>query len=85
MRLLLDTNAFLYTIIDSPAMSRRVRSLVESLEHDLLLSMASVWEMAIKVSIGKLTLSQPLDRLIASQLALARITLLPIAVSDTWA
>jgi PIN domain nuclease of toxin-antitoxin system len=85
VRLLLDTNAFLYSIVDSPALSRRARSLVESLEYELLLSIASVWEMAIKVSIGKLALAQPLDQLIASQLVAARISLLPITVSHAAA
>lgn len=85
MRLLLDTNAFLYSIVDSPALSRRARSLVESLEYELLLSIASVWEMAIKVSIGKLALAQPLDQLVARQLEVARITLLPVTVGHAAA
>lgn len=85
MRLLLDTNAFLYSIVDSPALSRRARSLVENLENELLLRIASVWEMAIKVSIGKLTIAQPLDQLIANQLDEARITILPITVSHAAA
>ena len=58
MRLLLDTQAFLYAILDSPALPPRARALVESLENELFLSIASVWEMAIKVGLGKLTLEE---------------------------
>ena len=38
-----------YSIVNSPALPPRARSLIESLENELLLSIASVWEMAIMV------------------------------------
>jgi PIN domain nuclease of toxin-antitoxin system len=85
VRLLLDTQAFLYSIVDSSALPHQTRSLIESLDNDLLLSIASVWEMAIKISIGKLRLSQPLDKLIPRQLEIARISLLPISMQHATA
>ena len=51
--------------------------------NEIFLSVASVWEMAIKVSLGKLHLSQPFDLFIPNQLLLNDITLLDIAVSHT--
>lgn len=49
----------------------------------MFLSIASVWEMAIKVSLSKLDLSQPFDLFIPNQLLLNDITLLDITVSHT--
>ena len=51
MRLLLDTHAFLWFINDSPELSATARNLMEDSSSDLLLSHASVWEMAIKISL----------------------------------
>ena len=59
MRLLLDTHSFLWFAEDSPRLSATARSLIEDGGNDVLLSLASIWEMAIKVSQGKLQLGQP--------------------------
>lgn len=48
----------------------------------LLLSVASIWEIAIKVSFGKLLLAAPFAELIPEQLATNAIDILPIEVSD---
>lgn len=50
-----------------------------------LLSVASLWEMAIKVSLGRLSLGQAFDALIPEQLALNGIDLLPIKLEHTSA
>lgn len=57
MTFLLDTHTFLWFINDSPQLSVDAKNLLEA-DVDLLLSVASLWEIAIKVSIGKLTLSK---------------------------
>ena len=80
MKLLLDTHTFLWFIEDSPQLSANVKNLLES-DVDLLISAASLWEIAIKTSIGKLTLTQPFDAFIPDQLRKNAIDLLPIAVS----
>jgi PIN domain nuclease of toxin-antitoxin system len=56
---------------------------IEDENNTVFLSMASVWEMAIKVSLGKLILSEPFDALIPSQLATNDIALLDINLSHT--
>jgi PIN domain nuclease of toxin-antitoxin system len=70
MKLLLDTHAFLWFIIGNPSLSRNARESIEDQAHEKFLSAASVWEIAIKTSIGKLSLSAPLDVLIPEQLSL---------------
>src|SRR5215212_6463379 len=79
MRLLLDTHTFLWFIDDSSQLSAPAKSLLES-DAELLLSAASLWEIAIKISIGKLTLARPFAALIPEQLALNSINELPISL-----
>jgi PIN domain nuclease of toxin-antitoxin system len=53
---LLDTHTFLWAVTDPSRLSARARSVIEAVEHEVLLSVASVWEMAIKAAIGRLAL-----------------------------
>ena len=80
MRLLLDTHAFLWFIMGSPNLSPSARALIEDGPNGRLLSVASLWEMAIKLSIGKLSLSAPFDVLIPQQLDINGIEVLGIEV-----
>ena len=50
-------------------------------DTDVAVSIASLWEIAIKVSIGKLTLPDTVEKLFPQQLSLNQIDLLPIEVS----
>lgn len=73
MRLLLDTHAFIWYTTDSSTLTATGRSLIDNGENDILLSTASVWEMAIKNSIGRLTFSMPFMEFIEQQIAVNRI------------
>ena len=53
MRLLLDTQVYLWYLADSPKLSAKARSEITSAEH-VFVSAASVWEAAVKAQIGKL-------------------------------
>jgi PIN domain nuclease of toxin-antitoxin system len=72
MRLLLDTHAFLWFVIGDSALSNKSRALIEDESNDKFFSVASLWEVAIKVSIGRLTLSAPFDHLFPAQLVKQR-------------
>lgn len=52
MNLLLDTHAFLWFIEGHPNLSKYARLLIENPINQPFLSLASQWEMAIKVSYG---------------------------------
>jgi len=78
MKLLWDTHTFLWFISGNSMLSSTARSLIESQGAENTLSMASVWELAIKHSIGKLSLSQPFESLIPQQIAINGIEILPI-------
>lgn len=76
MKLLLNTHAFLWFVMDSPKISERAASLIESAENDVYLSVASVWEMAIKVSIGKLRIDERFEDFIMPELESNQFSLL---------
>lgn len=78
MRLLLDTHTFLWFITGNRKLSKHARFLIDDLNNQVLVSIASLWEIAIKSSIGKLKLLRPFDELIPEQLALNNIDILPI-------
>lgn len=85
MKLLLDTHSFLWFIAGSSHLSTQAQALIESDENQAFLSVASLWEMAIKVSLGKLSLDQPFEPFIARQLDLNGIEILGINLAHTAA
>ena len=60
MRLLLDTHVVLWALADSPRLSARARELLADPDNECWVSSASVWEIAIKVRLGKYQLGHPL-------------------------
>ncbi len=82
MRALLDTHSFLWFIGGSPKLSPQVRSIIADLENEVLVSMASLWEIAIKASIGKLTLARPFAEFIPKQLEKQQIAVLGIELAQ---
>lgn len=68
MKLLLDTHVFLWFITGDSRLSSDARSLIEDMANDKFVSIASLWEIAIKFSLGKLTLSDDFDVLFPNQL-----------------
>jgi len=83
MKLLLDTHSFLWFIGGSSKLSVNARMLIENVTNQSVLSMASLWEMAIKVSSGKLNLVQPFETFIPQQMSLNGIGLLEILFPHT--
>ncbi|MEH2417022.1 type II toxin-antitoxin system VapC family toxin [Nostoc sp.] len=78
MRQLLDTHTFIWFVMGDPRISVSLRSQIEN--NDNLLSIASVWEMAIKHSIGKLSFGLPFNEFIQQQIIRNGIEFLPITI-----
>lgn len=83
MKLLLDTHTFLwfadrqqYALLPQPT-----KDLLEDQAHTLYLSYASAWEIAIKVSIGKMTLTESVADLIRFQQSKIDLQLLPFELA----
>ena len=80
MQLLLDTHAFLWWVSDDDRLTRRARNAIADRTDTCYVSVASCWEIAIKISLGRLTLIDPLERFIPEQLAANEFDLLPIEI-----
>lgn len=78
MRLLLDAHALLWFLADDPRLSPTARELISDQANNLILGMGTCWEISIKVSLGKLKLTQPFSRFMDSAVAAHQIELLPI-------
>ena len=84
MKAILDTHAFLWALAGDARMSRHARDVFAG-SADLFLSMASIWEILIKVQSGKLNLPQPAGPYVLSRLAENRIKTLPISIDHLLA
>ena len=83
MNLLLDTHVFLWFIAGDDRLSKTARSLIEDPANLVFLSQVSLWEMAIKISLGKLSLSKPFETLINEQLEENQLQLLGITLQHS--
>jgi PIN domain nuclease of toxin-antitoxin system len=77
MKVLLDTHTFLWAIAQEGKLSRRAQQIYTG-SNDLWLSVASVWEVLLKVQVGKLPLPEPSGPYLVKKLAQNRIEVLPI-------
>ena len=80
MKFLLDTHTFIWFVTDSPQLSSSVKALIEDDRNEKLLSLVSIWEMAIKCSIGKLRFKLPFQTFLEQQIALNSLGLMNIDV-----
>jgi PIN domain nuclease of toxin-antitoxin system len=81
MKLLLDTHAFIWWDRDTAKLPAATLNRLQSPENQVLLSLTSLWEIQIKLQLGKLTLRGNLADIVGQQQAEGNITLLPIEFS----
>jgi PIN domain nuclease of toxin-antitoxin system len=77
VRILLDTHVFLWLNTEPERLGDHL-ALVENPRHDRLVSAASAWEIAIKASIGRLSLPEPAGRWMPARLASIGATPVPV-------
>ena len=78
MKLLLDTCCWLRWLSDPDKLSQQQIKAIADRQNQLFLSTASIWEIGIKVNNQKLTIPQPLNRLIEKQFPIDNIVILDI-------
>lgn len=81
MKLLLDTHTLLWHALNDSRLSAAARAAIVDLANEVFVSPATYWELAIKISIGKLTVQQPFEDF--QRACEARFPLLPIATAHT--
>jgi PIN domain nuclease of toxin-antitoxin system len=80
LRLLLDTHAFLWFVLDDPKLTPPARRAIESASNEVCISPASYWEIAIKMSLGKYRLNGSSEGFWDTGLQQNDIAVLPIEV-----
>jgi PIN domain nuclease of toxin-antitoxin system len=81
MKLLLDTHAFIWWHNKPDRLSPRVLRLCQDSTNTLLLSVVTVWEMQIKLQLGKLQLQSSLVEIIESQQKTNNLEILPVRLA----
>ena len=85
MRLLIDTHVFLWLMDSLKKVPDAVQAACGNPSNTLYLSIASVWEMQIKIGKGKLVLRQPLPDILAEQQQENGLLILPVGLEHLWA
>lgn len=60
MNILIDTHVLLWYMTDNPRLKTKYKEVIENEENRVFVSNASLWEIAIKLSIGKLKIERPI-------------------------
>jgi PIN domain nuclease of toxin-antitoxin system len=83
--LLLDTHAMLWFFWDDAQLSAPARALIEDSDNRKLISIASCWEVAIKVGLGKLDLGESSRSFLPREITRNNFELLPISLDHATA
>jgi PIN domain nuclease of toxin-antitoxin system len=85
VQVLLDIHAFIWWNQNDPRLSPVARRCIDDDDNEVLLSVASAWEIAIKAALGKLQIPEPADRYVPSRLAHYHFNLLSITLEHALA
>ena len=80
MEILLDTHTFLWYVTGNSQLSLNAKSYIDNRENTRYVSVATLWEIAIKYSIGKLTLREPYEIIIPRLLQVNELARLPLSI-----
>lgn len=83
MTILLDTHAFLWFVLGHAKLSKTAMMHIEDRQNEKLISPASYWEIAIKISLGKYTMPQPYEEFMRQSIADNGFEILPIEPQHT--
>ncbi|MBN1290433.1 MAG: type II toxin-antitoxin system VapC family toxin [Candidatus Latescibacteria bacterium] len=82
MKYLIDTHVLLWIITEDKKLSDIVKQIYLNSENEIFFSLACIWEMAIKISLGKIFIDQPLDKFIDKYIKGSNIEILMIDLQD---
>ena len=85
MRVLLDTHTFLWWLSNDARLGRKARERIADRSNEVLLSVASVWELTIKSAMGRFDVKTDFEAWLLAQLATNRFEILPILLPHVLA
>ena len=83
MRILLDTHAFLWFLLDDPKLSATARHAIINPDNDIAVSPATYWEIAIKIRLNKYMLPEPYEVFMEREIVTNQFRILPIVPRHT--
>ena len=78
MKYLIDTHALLWIVTKNKKLSKKVKDIYLNSENQIFISLASLWEMAIKINLKKLSINEPLKDFVKNQIKSNDINILDI-------
>ncbi len=84
MNYVLDTHAFLWIVAEDGRLSRKAKRLFLDKSNTIFLSVASIWELAIKISLGKLALDERLEAFVENHVKGNDIRILEISPNHIY-
>ena len=84
MNILLDSHTLIWFSQNSPQLSSSAIKILEDRNNLLFLSLVSVWEIQIKVQLGKLNLDISLSEIVKDQTKINDVQILPLKLSHIW-
>ena len=81
MRVIVDTHVFLWWVEGDRALPTKARAVLADRENECLVSLVSVWELAIKAGLGKLKLALPVQRYVVEHVAANSFQILDIRMA----
>ncbi len=85
MNLLLDTHIFIWWQLEKHKLSAARLQMVEDENNALYLSLASLWELQLKIMLGKFKFPKPLGEIIRDQQTVNDLRILPITPEHIYA
>jgi len=85
MNLLLDSHSLLWFLRNDSRLSKTALALITDPANHKLVSIASCWEIAVKIRVGKLTLGEPSGTYLAREIPKNNLDLLPISLDHATA
>lgn len=83
MKYLLDTHIFIWWTLDHPKLSGPAKATISDKDNLIYVSSASIWEIAIKSSVGKLSLPESPEIFVRKQLEMNDFNILDITVGHS--
>jgi PIN domain nuclease of toxin-antitoxin system len=84
VKIILDTQVLIWWANNVSNVSDRVQSIIFDVDNELWVNLASIWEIQIKVSLGKLSLPRPLPDIITTQVSENQIKIMQIELSHIY-
>jgi len=81
MEYILDTHILLWIVDDNPKLSKNVKSIYLNPSNDMYISLASIWELVIKISLQKLIIEDTIENFIKTHIKGNNITILDITLN----